>query len=235
MTTLGVERGNAVDLQGIADSPQAVRNQKPKWMQFRFMAGVLLVIGSVLLGAKIIAGADQSSIALVTSRPLAVGMTVSNADVRPVRVRLYDNPGSYVTGTIPDGYVVLRAVGPGEFLPISAVGPPSQLVATGAQEMRWVTVPVAGGHYPPNLQRGETVDVYTTTTSSGSAGTGTSTLLLASIIVDKGVAQASGGLGGGGSGSSVVLVVPATRVVDIVTALQHDSLDLVLLPAAAPR
>ncbi|MDQ1715350.1 MAG: hypothetical protein QOC60_1295 [Frankiaceae bacterium] len=234
MTTLGVERGNAVDLHGIADSPQAVRGQKPKWTQFRFVAGVLLVVGSVLIGAKIIAGADQSSVALVANRPLAVGMTVTNADVTRVRVRLYDNPTLYLTGAIPPGYVVLRPIGQGEFVPQAAVGAPANLVATGAEPRRWVTVPVAGGHYPPGIGSGDTVDVYTTTKTGAGVQGGTS-LLIASVLVDRGLGSSSGGLGGGSSGASVVLIIPESRVVDIITALQRDSLDLVLIAKAQAR
>lgn len=235
VTTLGVERGSAVNLDGIADSPAAVRGKKPTWTQFRFIAGVLLVIGSVLIGAKIIAGADQSTVALVANRPLSVGMTVTGADVTQVRVRLYDNPKIYVSGAIPPGYVVLRPIGRGEFLPKAAVGAPSSLVEAGAEPRRWVTVPVVSGHFPPGLGSGDTVDVYTTMNASqGGVGGGTS-LLMAGVLVDRGLSSPSGGLGGGSSGASVVLIVPAARVVDIVTAVQRDSLDLVLIAKAQAR
>ncbi len=222
VTTLGVERGNTVDLQGIADSPGAARPKKPKWTQFRFVGGVLLVIGSVLLGAKIIAGADQSSFALVATRPMTVGMTITSADVTPVKVRLFTDQQqhAYLTGSIPPGYVVLRPVAAGELLPAAAIGGPAQLAPVGTQPFRWVTVPVRGGHYPPGLRSGSLVDIYTTANSITS-------LLMANVTVDAGVGVTPGGLGGGGGGSSVVLVIPTERVDDILTAMQSDAMDLV--------
>ncbi|MCU1675731.1 MAG: hypothetical protein JWM93_489 [Frankiales bacterium] len=229
MTTLGVERGNAVNLQGLADSPPAQRVQKPKWTQFRFLAGVLLVVGSVLLGAKVVAGADQSSFALVAVRPLAVGMTVSQSDVRSVKVRFYDNQQQYRSGTIPDGYVVLRPVGENEFIPASAFGTPADLAPEN--KSRLVTVPVAAGHYPSGVAGGDVVDVYATT-DSGSSGAGTTTLLLAGVRVNRGTTSSSGSPGGS-SNASIQLVIPEDRVPELVVALQNDKLDIVAVQLAA--
>jgi hypothetical protein len=226
VTTLGVERGNAIDLQGIADSPAAVRSRKPRWTQFRFLGGVLLVVGSVLVGAKLIAGADESSIALVAARPLTVGMSITDADVRPVKVRLIGDTATYLAGSIPPGYVVLRPIGAGELLPKAAIGGSALLQPVGTYPFRWVTVPVTAGHYPPGIRSGDTVDIYTSP-NAGSGGTASATLLLANVTVDQGVGAQGGGLGGGSAGSSVVLIIPSERVVDVLTAIQSGVLNVV--------
>ena len=233
MTSLGVERGNAVDLQGLADSPAAVRSKKPKWTQFRFVAGVLLVIASVLTGAKIIAGADQSSIALVAARPLTAGMTISQSDVRPIKVRFYGDPDRYFSGNIPPGYVMLRPIGEGELVPRTAVGLVSDLAAAGSVPVRYVTVPITNGHFPPGVQRGDVVDIYSSTQGGGTGAT--TSLLLSGVTVDRAPGPQSGGLGGGSAGGSVVLVIPEQRVTDMVIALQRSSLDIVLSAQNRPR
>jgi hypothetical protein len=231
VTSLGVERGNAVDVQGIADSPRAVRAEKPKWTQFRFVAGVLLVIGSVVLGAKVLATADKSVLVYAANQDIAQGHVIQPSDVVPVHVRLYgaslDAYLAVATAAESDwqGKVASRPIAAGEFVPRKALQPPGPPV-----DRRVVTVPVRDGHYPLSVNRSEYVDVYVTN-GKDAPTPGATRLLLGRVAVAARVgAGGGGGLGGGSSTVDIPLLVPAERVVDVVSAIQSGSIDIVRSP-----
>ncbi|MDQ1679623.1 MAG: hypothetical protein QOI42_482 [Frankiaceae bacterium] len=231
MTSLGVERGSAVDLHGLGDSPSAVRAQKPKWTQFRFLAGVLLVIGSVLLGAKIVAGADKSVLVYAARQDIAPGHVLVPSDVVGVRVRLYDTTAAdyllvaSARASEWQGMVAARAIAAGEFVPRKALSPPGPAV-----DRRVVTVPVRDGHYPLSVRRSEYVDVYVTNRKDAQTP-GETTLLLGRVPVGATIGGATGGgLNGGSATVNIPLLVPADKVADVVSAIQGGSIDIVRSP-----
>jgi hypothetical protein len=135
-------------------SPSARRLRQPSWLDLRLLVGILLVLISVLVGAKVVASADRSVQVWAMTRDVSAGTTLGTADLRPARVRLFDNAGAYLRLVqSPAGRTVTRTVRAGELLPRSAVvvAPPGAIVS----------IPVPPGN-APGLARGQLIDVWST-------------------------------------------------------------------------
>ncbi|MGY1690005.1 SAF domain-containing protein [Geodermatophilus sp. SYSU D01105] len=131
--------------------PRRVR--PPRWLDLRLVLGVLLVLGSVLLGARVVSAADATVPVWSAAGDLAAGTVLAEADLVPVDVRLDEAAGAYLaTTTRPEGRTLARAVRSGELLPRSALEEPAELVQ--------LALPVQAGYVPPGLVRGQVVDVY---------------------------------------------------------------------------
>lgn len=215
-------------------SPRAVRLATPRWLDARFVVGVLLVVVSVLAGARVFASANSYDRVLVAAHPLTVGERVGAGDFRVGQARLYTAGGHYVAaGTSwPVGYVVVRPVGAGELVPTAALSRSGTV-----DDHRLVSVPVAAGHFPAGLASGDLVDVYATARPNAAMSTPADSVLVLRRVQVAQVgtgAAASGGLGVAPSATTgVVLSVPTGSVASLVTALQGGSIDLVALPADA--
>jgi hypothetical protein len=132
-------------------SPRRVR--PPRWLDLRLVLGVLLVLGSVLLGARIVTAADATVPVWAAAGDLAAGTQLSTEDLMVVDVRLDSAGAAYLSaGTRPEGRTLARAVHQGELVPRSALEAAAELVQ--------LALPVQAGYVPPGLQRGQVVDVY---------------------------------------------------------------------------
>ena len=214
-------------------SPKATRLASPSWLDGRLVLGVLLVLVSVLVGAKVLAGADSSQQVWVATRDLAPGTVLSDGDLRVGRVRLFATSSRYVAGGKPVGYVVQRGVSEGELLPVEALAAPGKEVAR-----REIAVPVPAGHLPPDLARGEQVDVYVTPGDKAvqraivakQPADAQPRLVLRAVTVARIVRV--GGLGSSGQDQPVVLEVDPSQVLLLVQALADGRIDLVRVPRA---
>ena len=142
-------------------SPKAARLASPSWLDTRLVLGVLLVLVSVVVGARVLSSADRSSTVLVAQRDIAVGTTLVAGDLVRERVRLddgqvdrrlleADDDDAYV------GFVTRRPLDAREFVPLAA------LRRAGDVDERQFALNVEPGHAPPDLAGGDTVDVYVT-------------------------------------------------------------------------
>ena len=232
-------------------SPVARRLAPPRWLDSRLVLGVLLVLLSVLVGARVLAGADRSQLVWATSRALAPGSVLAPGDLIAVRVRLFDSAGLYLDADrpAPVGYVAARALGRGELLPDDALRRPELDV-----DYRLVTVLVELGHVPPDLVDGQQVDVWVTPTRDPGAAplprapappaggqvpaaAAGALELSGSQVVLPGVTVATGPPDGGsltgGSAVAVVLQVRPDDVASLLSATSLGRLDLVRVPRAA--
>lgn len=150
-------------------SPRAQRLAPPRWLDARLVMGVLLVLVSVVVGARVLSSADRSQLVWAASKDLTVGSQLAEGDLEAVRVRLFDSGVEYLRaqGAPPVGYVLQRGIGAGELLPEQALSRPERDV-----DLRLVTVPVEAGHYPPTLRAGQRIDLWVTPESSGPDGLG---------------------------------------------------------------
>lgn len=205
----------------------ATRVHGPRWRDPRLLVGVLLVLVSVVVGARLFASGDDTTRVWVAARDLDVGRVLTADDLQRADVRLLDTSARYVSGSSrPVGYVLTRAVGDGELLPKAA------LVAPGkAAERRMVTVPVHRGHLPPNLRGGERVDVFGTPPAQGTQ-TSEPRLVVSGAVVSN-VDKGGGGLGAGGSEVGVVLAVAPEAVSELIGAIHAGDVDLVRVPLGA--
>jgi hypothetical protein len=212
-------------------SPKAGRLATPGWLDGRLLLGVLLVLVSVVVGARVLAAADRTQLVWSAARDLAPGSTLTADDLRPTEVRLLGTGDRYLAApdTGFEGYVLDRAVSTGELVPVGALRPP------GAAELRFVSVSVQPGRYPADLARGQAVDVWATPerepAAAAEADGGASRLVLAAVPVHA-TADGGGALSAGSTDRAVVLAVRPGDVGDLVAAMSSGRIDLVRVPEA---
>ena len=127
-------------------SPKAARLGSPSWLDGRLVLGVLLVLVSVLVGAKLLASADTSQQVWVATHDLAPGTVLASGDLQTGRVRLFGASSLYVAGAKPSGYVVQRGIRKNELLPVDSLSAPGVVVAR-----RDIAVPVPTGQGVPDI------------------------------------------------------------------------------------
>lgn len=208
-------------------SPPAGRLATPSWLDTRLVLGVLLVLVSVVVGARVLASADRSTLVWSTTRDLAAGAALAADDLAPAQVRLFGSSDGYLpaSGDPPLGYVLERPVAAGELLPLRALTRPGE-----DDERRLVAVPVLPGHYPPSLARGQQVDVWSSPDPAGADPAAPGTQLVLERLTVEQAPDAGGGLSGATPERSVVLVVPPDDVEVLLTALAQGRIDLVRVP-----
>lgn len=228
-------------------SPRARRLATPGWLDGRLLLGVLLVLVSVIIGARVLSAADRTQAVWSAAHDLAPGSPVEAGDLTPIRVRLFDSGARYLSADrpAPAGYLLRRAVSAGELVPVDA------LAAAGRDvEVRLVTVAVARGHLPPDLRADQQVDVHMTPDVRRPVGGGAATgptsspspraavpeagaprLVLAGVPVVR--RESVEGLGAGGQAEPVVLQVRPDQVAPLLRAVAEGTIDLVGVPQAA--
>ena len=209
------------------------------------MLGLLLVLVSVVVGARVLSSADRSTLVWAASKDLTAGTLLAEGDLEPVRVRLFESAGQYVgaAGQPPVGYVVRRGLGAGELLPEGALSEPEQ-----GDGLRLVTVPVEAGHYPPTLRDDQRVDLWVTPQAApdpaadpaGPAAPSDAAAplvlrgaqqVLSQVVVASGPVRDE--LAGAGGTVPIVLQVRPQDVDEVVSAMGLGRLDLVRVPRAA--
>ena len=212
-------------------SPRAARLTSPSWLDGRLVLGVLLVLVSVLVGAKVLSSADRSQQVWVASHDLAAGTVITAGDLEVGRARLYGSSGRYAASTSGlAGYVLRRSLGAHELLPVAALSRPDEQVAS-----RDVSVPVLSGHAPSDLRHGDQVDVYVTPSdktaqrmAKGAPDAVSPRLVLDGISVRA--VRNGGGLTASAQEQPVVLTVAPSQVLTLVRAMAQGQIDLVRMP-----
>lgn len=208
-------------------APRATRLAAPRWLDVRVVAGVLLVLLSVVAGARVFASADNTTAVYVAAHDLVPGEHVSADDLATAKVRLEGAGDRYVAAAAPPvGYVVTRYVAAGELLPAGALG-----TGAASTNSRFVTVPVQPGHLSDGVQRGVLVDIYLTPKAATGAEATEPELVLAGVPVES---REGGSRSFSGSSTlAVVLAVPAAKVAAVVQAVGSGTIDLVQVPRPA--
>jgi hypothetical protein len=216
------------DVRSPAASPVAIeappgptprRVRPPRWLDFRLVLGVLLVLSSVLLGARVVSAADATVPVWAATGDLAAGTELTADDLVAVDVRLDGTAAAYLsTGTRPEGRSLSRAVRTGELLPRSALEEPAELVQ--------LALPVQSGYVPPGLARGQLVDVYAVADpAAGAVGVADGSVAL---VVGRAPVQAISGRAEG------VLSTPTTAVQVVVAVAAGDAPDVLAAIAGRP-
>jgi len=139
-------------------SPAATRvPSRPAWRDPRLLVGVLLVCVSVVVGARVLASADDTVPVLVARGPLAAGERIEAADLGSVRMRFADaeDADRYLPADADvTGSVLLRPVGAGELVPRAALGSPGDAGQVA------VPLPVDATRVPGGVRAGSVVDVW---------------------------------------------------------------------------
>lgn len=206
-------------------SPAASRVRGPRWKDPRLVIGILLVLVSVAVGARVFTTADRTTAVWAAARDLDAGTVLAAGDVVQKRVRLLDTASRYVAGgQSPVGYALTRAIGAGELLPTAAILAPGK-----ARDHRLVTVAVDRDRLPPGLAGGARVDVYVTPKTSGDGSDSPAVLVVPAANVAT-APQTGGQVGGATAQVPVVLSVPPGLVATLVDSSRHGDVDLVTVP-----
>jgi len=233
VTAVQTEVAVAAGRERPGPTPRRVR--PPRWLDLRLVLGVLLVLGSVLIGARVVAAADATVPVWAASGDLSAGTALGADDLVAVEVRLDDvAPGYLAASTHPQGRTLARSVHRGELLPRSALDRPKALVQ--------LALPVQAGYVPPGLDRGRLVDVYAVAGNASSpvgpasasrAPASSVTAVLRGVPVQAVSGRSEGVLSTPTTAVQVVVSLPADRVSDVLSAIGgrplavavHDSVD----------
>ncbi len=188
-------------------SPQPRRARTPRWLDPRLIAGIVLVLGSVLLGAKVVSAADSTEPMWAAAHDLAPGSVLTAADLTAVRVRMPGGSGHYLgAGTGMAGKTVNRPLSAGELVPQSAL--------TDTRPGTTVTVPLSSAN-APKVSRGQRVELWVTTKTCSAVP------ILGDVTVQD-VQTSTGGAFASGAMQSIVVRVPADLAQRLVGALALD-------------
>jgi hypothetical protein len=203
----------------VPPGPTPRRVRPPRWLDLRLVLGVLLVLASVLLGARIVSAADATVPVWAVTGDLAAGTELSADDLVAVDVRLDATADAYLsTATRPEGRTLARAVRHGELLPRTAL--------EDADELVQLALPVQSGYVPPSLERGQLVDVYAV--ADPAAGATAVADGSVTLVVRQAPVQAISGRSEG------VLSTPTTAVQVVVAVASDDAADMLAAIAGRP-
>lgn len=138
--------------------PKAQRSRRPGWRNPRLLLGLLLVAASVVVGARLMAAADDTVGVWAVARDLPAGATLEADDVQRRQVRFPDaaTADSYLAATddLPSAATLNRPVAAGELLPRTAIA------AQAGHDLVEVPISVAVDDLPSTVRQGSVVDVW---------------------------------------------------------------------------
>lgn len=163
-------------------APAATRSRRPGWRNPRLLLGLVLVAGSVVLGARTMAAADDTVGVWSLERDLPAGATVQRDDLVRRQLRFPDaaTADGYLSAADvpPAGATLSRPVSAGELLPRAA------LEDDETADLVEVPISVAQDDLPATVRQGSTVDVWVSPdVATVGAGKVTATKVLADVTV----------------------------------------------------
>lgn len=212
MTTL---RTTKVSSGPAAATPPAARAQTQGWRDPRLVVGVVIVAVCVLLGARVLDGADETVAVWRVRHDLPAGSVLTRGDLEPARVRFTgDTAGRYLrtTSAPASGSTVAHDLAAGELVPRSAV------VADSGPELVEVPLSIAPDDLPASVRRGATVDVWVTPKVAAAGDDRARAKLALDDVVVVAVPQAADGLAPRTS-QQVIVGVDATQAERLSDAL----------------
>lgn len=208
-------------------APSASRLSRARWLDARLLIGLLLVLLSVVVGAKVFADADQRVEVWSVTRDLGADSPLDGGDLQATAVNLSGATERYLSASQKlDGLVLTRPLGRGELVPVSAVA-----TGGGAQKRRLVIevdrFGVAG------LQKGRVVDVYVVRETPSGEQPSPPQLVLSGVTVAEDVKSGGSAFGGSGSTAGVTLLVDQADVPELIDAVAHGDVYVVQVPGDA--
>ena len=188
----------------------------------RLLIGVALVLVSVLGVVSLITALDHRSAAYVTTVSVVPGQTIDAALLTERAVFLDGDEERYLlVGQLPtEGLVATRAIGPGELLPVAALG-----AVAGTSLTAVVVSPTAA--LSGGVQPAATVELWMTEPVNDGVLVAPPRVLVADAIVVS--LTRDDGIGSFGSAPTVELLVPRARLALILQA-QADGAVLSVVP-----
>jgi hypothetical protein len=194
-------------------SPRARRIATPSWLDLRLVAGVVLVLACVVVGALVVSRASDTHPVVMVTRDLAAGSVLTPDDLAITQAQLPDDGhGVYLT-TLDDAVhrELVRTLSKGELLPAVAIHP--------VAEHTTLTMPLDPGA-APDLRTGQRIEVWVSTPGCASS------VLLAAVTV-QGVRVDNGGSFTTGTGGQNVVISVGRALADrVVSALAINDVQL---------
>ena len=139
-------------------TPRAQRSRRPGWRNPRLLLGLLLVAGSVVAGARLMAAADDTVGVWALAKDLPAGATLERGDVERQAIRFPDDAtaDSYLAAedALPEGTTLNRDVTAGELLPRAAIADEA------GPELIEVPISVSVDDLPATVRQGSVVDIW---------------------------------------------------------------------------
>lgn len=141
-------------------SPAAARAPRRTWKDPRLLVGITIVAVSVLLGARLLATADDTVTVWSVRSDVPAGTPITAEDLQGAQLR-FGSPelaGRYLPADspLPEGAVLTRDLAAGELLPRAAIGD------GGTVDLVEVPIALPADAVPATLRAGELVDVWVT-------------------------------------------------------------------------
>ncbi|MGO1317332.1 MAG: hypothetical protein ACTMIR_09900 [Cellulomonadaceae bacterium] len=205
--------------------PVALRLRPPRWRDPRLVVGVLLVAGSVALGTWAVTAGARTVGVYAASGAITPGQRIDVEALEVVQARAERLPQTYLLASepLPDDAFALRVVGPGELVPLSAVGTLDQL------DLRSVAVPV-GADLSAQVGPGTLVDLWHVPEAEDE---GAPRRFATSVVVHE-VSTGSGAMIGVG-GAALHVLVAQDSLADVLGALgAPGAVRIVVVPGSGP-
>ncbi len=187
------------------------------------------MLASVVLGASVVARADDTRPVYAASHVLEPGQALTTADLHVVDVQLGGQSGHYLDGRhrVAPGAVMLRSVQAGELVPTSAIGDQA------AVRSRPVSIPVSAGAVD-GLRPGALVDVWVSAKGADAQTFDPPRSVVSGAEVVS--VRASGGVLSAGSDTTVRLLLANELVPQVLSAVDNGArIDVVPVPGSVPR
>jgi hypothetical protein len=173
----------------------APRLRRQPWTDPRLLLGLLLVLGSTVLGASVVEAADDTRGYWALARDVAPGDPVREDDLVESRARVPDEAADSLLPTddaLPGRTESLRW---GRAVPAGALVDRASLVAEGAVGAAELPLSVALGAAPDDLRGGERVDVWVgPSPEDATGGASDARLVLSGVtVVGTGSVRGAGG------------------------------------------
>lgn len=149
------------DLDGVHEapaSPPANRARRSRWRGPRLWVGALLVLGSVVIGAKTLAAADDTVPVWSLQHDMSSGLAITASDVQATRVHFSSaaDQSRYLLATepLPEQAHLTRDVGLGEMLTRAAVSTDTSAIP------HQLPLAVSAAGLPSDVAPGDHVEVW---------------------------------------------------------------------------
>lgn len=213
----------------VPPSPVGALTASRRWRDPRLLAGVVLVVASVVAMALVMGASDQRVAVWSVAGDVPSGSPVTDEDLVAVDVQL-PNLDAYLLadGAIPEDMVAARDFAAGELLTLIGFRPTDD--PGGA---RVVTLPVLRNQMPADLSVGDRVDVYVVERTSAGEPEGSPRLVLERAVVAD-VDDDGGAFGASTLETGVALTVREDEVAAVVDAQSRGTVTLVDVPVGSP-
>jgi hypothetical protein len=198
-------------------APRATRSRQPGWRNPRLLLGLVLVAGSVVLGARLLAAADDTVAVWAVARDLPTGATLDQEYLERQQVRFPDveTADRYLAAgdDLPSEATLNRPVSAGELLPRAAFAEKS------GSDLVEVPISVLSDDLPATVTQGSVVDVWVAPKASAVGQTRVKAVPVLTDVVVVAVSRTNEGLAPQTTGQIIVGVAKARAGDDLGEAL----------------